>query len=113
MDINEISSILSQKSPKKSKIVTKKKIIKPIVPFPKVSEDEKKKMIKKYGGYYDENDNFIIDYEIDSENKLVTLLKDHKSELKKFISKNKLKFKKDPENTLQKTLFYYDQLTQQ
>ena len=67
LDINEISSILSQKSPKKSKIVTKKKIIKPIVPFPKVSEDEKKKMIKKYGGYYDENDNFIIDYEIDSE----------------------------------------------
>ena len=66
LDINEISSILSQKSPKKSKIVTKKKIIKPIVPFPKVSEDEKKKMIKKYGGYYDENDNFIIDYEIDS-----------------------------------------------
>ena len=37
-----------------------KKIIKPIVPFPKVSEDEKKKMIKKYGGYYDENDNFIV-----------------------------------------------------
>ncbi len=64
-----------------------------------------------YNEYYLEKENTF--YEIDSENKLVTLLKDHKSELKKFISKNKLKFKKDPENTLQKTLFYYDQLTQQ
>ena len=39
-----------------------------------------------YNEYYLEKENTF--YEIDSENKLVTLLKDHKSELKKFISKN-------------------------
>ena len=39
LDINEISSILSKKSPKKPKLVAKKKII------PVVSDEEKKKMI--------------------------------------------------------------------
>jgi ATP-dependent Lon protease len=66
LDINEISSILSKKSPKKPKLVAKKKII------PAVSEEEKKKMIKEYGGYYNENNDFIIDYNDESgkENKI-------------------------------------------
>ena len=64
LDINEISTILSQKSPKKPKLVAKRKILKQP---PAVSDEEKKKSIKKYGGYYDENDNFIIDYDINSE----------------------------------------------
>jgi len=66
LDINEISSILSQKSPKKPKLVARKKII------PVVSEEEKKKMIQKYGGYYNENNDFIIDYNEESgkENKI-------------------------------------------
>ena len=64
LDINEISTILSQKSPKKPKLVAKRKILKQL---PAVSDEEKKKSIKKYGGYYDENDNFIIDYDINSE----------------------------------------------
>ena len=61
LDINEISTILSQKSPKKPKLVAKRKILKQP---PAVSDEEKKKSIIKYGGYYDENDNFIIDYDI-------------------------------------------------
>lgn len=64
LDINEISTILSQKSPKKPKLVAKRKILKQP---PAVSDEEKKKSIIKYGGYYDENDNFIIDYDINSE----------------------------------------------
>jgi hypothetical protein len=64
LDINEISTILSQKSPKKPKLIAKRKILKQP---PAVSDEEKKKSIKKYGGYYDENDNFIIDYDINSE----------------------------------------------
>ena len=61
LDINEISTILSQKSPKKPKLVAKRKILKQP---PAISDEEKKKSISKYGGYYDENDNFIIDYDI-------------------------------------------------
>jgi ATP-dependent Lon protease len=64
LDINEISTILSQKSPKKPKLVAKRKILKQA---PTNSDEEKKKSIKKYGGYYDENDNFIIDYDINSD----------------------------------------------
>jgi ATP-dependent Lon protease len=67
LDINEISTILSQKSPKKPKLVGKRKIIKNPSTIPNISEEEKKKSIKRYGGYYDENDNFIIDYDINSE----------------------------------------------
>ena len=64
IDINEISTILSQKSSKKPKLVAKRKILKQP---PAVSDEEKKKSIIKYGGYYDENDNFIIEYDINSE----------------------------------------------
>jgi len=68
LDINEISSILNQKSPKKPKLIAKRKILKKTVAsIPAVSDEEKKKSIKKYGGYYDENDNFIIDYDINSD----------------------------------------------
>jgi ATP-dependent Lon protease len=74
LDINEISTILNQKSPRKNKIVTKKKSSNPktiVSSLPKklkvISNEEKKEMIKKYGGYYDENDNFIIDYDSDIE----------------------------------------------
>ena len=71
LDINEISTILSQKSPKKPKVVAKRKILKQstttITNLPSISDEEKKKSIKKYGGYYDENDNFIIEYDINSD----------------------------------------------
>jgi ATP-dependent Lon protease len=68
LDINEISSILSQKSPKKPKLIAKRKILKKTTSsIQVVSDEDKKKSIKKYGGYYDENDNFIIDYDINSE----------------------------------------------
>ena len=63
-----------------------------------------------YNEYYLEIGNTF--YAVNSESELLNILKDHKSELKKFISKNKLRFKQDPENTLQKTMAYYDQLTQ-
>ncbi len=63
-----------------------------------------------YNDYYVEMGNHF--YAINSEHELVKIFKDHTSELKKFISKNKLSFKRDPENTIQKTLAYYDQLTQ-
>ena len=49
LDINEISSILSQKSPKKPKLVAKRKILKQttVASLPAVSDEEKKKSIKK------------------------------------------------------------------
>jgi len=70
LDINEISTILNQKSPKKPKLIAKRKILKKTIETTTasaISDEEKKKSIKKYGGYYDENDNFIIEYDINSD----------------------------------------------
>ena len=47
LDINEISSILNQKSPKKPKLIAKRKIIKQPSVIPNISEEEKKKSIQK------------------------------------------------------------------
>ena len=48
----------------KPKLVAKRKILKKTIETitaSTISDEEKKKSIKKYGGYYDENDNFIIE----------------------------------------------------
>jgi ATP-dependent Lon protease len=97
LDINEISTILSQKSPKKPKLVAKRKILKQL---PAVSDEEKKKSIKKYGGYYDENDNFIIDYDINDE-------KDDKTKKEYFekFTEDELKYWKKISKTEKQLLF--------
>jgi len=62
LDISELSKILNnnKKRPKQNSKVSKKSKKQPS-PKKKLSENEKKEMIQKYGGYYDENDNFIIE----------------------------------------------------
>jgi hypothetical protein len=49
-------------------------------------------------------------YEVQNKASLLDALKDRKKDLKKFIRKNKLRFKEDIENTIVKTVQYYDQL---
>ena len=49
-------------------------------------------------------------YAVDTKSALFTALHDKKEEIKKFVQKNKLNFKKDLENTLIKTADYYSQL---
>ena len=86
LDINELSDILSSnkrvlrsrtttinkkknesdKESKKPKVEEKKEV----VDSKKIDKDEKKKMIKKYGGYFDENDEFIIDDDSVNEDKM-------------------------------------------
>lgn len=113
LDINEISTILNQKSPRKNKLVAKKKLkSKTIVSsLPKkskiVSEEEKKKMIKKYGGYYDENDDFIIDYDSDIESDKEKDIEDElikKDYFEKF-TEDELKYWKKISNTEKQLLF--------
>lgn len=48
-------------------------------------------------------------YTIDSKKSLITVFKDHKAEVTKFIQKENLNFKKDPERTIVKVVDYYTQ----
>lgn len=50
-------------------------------------------------------------YKVDSKQELLDALKDKKVELKEFISKNKLDFRKGIETALVRTAMYYDQIT--
>jgi hypothetical protein len=49
-------------------------------------------------------------YNVKNKNSLLKVLQDKKKEIKQFISKNKLKFKKDPDNVLIQIARYYDTL---
>jgi len=107
LDINEISTILNQKSPRKNKIATKKKSSSPktiVSSLPKklkvVSNEEKKEMIKKYGGYYDEKDNFIIDYNSDIESD-----KDFKKDYFEKFTEEELKYWNKISKTEKQLLF--------
>lgn len=75
IDINELSDIfnnkrtlrtrtttITKKKNEEDKEIKKQKISdKNIEKSKKIDKDEKNKMIKEYGGYFDENDNFIIE----------------------------------------------------
>jgi hypothetical protein len=56
--------------------------------------------LKKAGKFYD----------VKNKNALLEILQDKKKELKQFMHKNKLKFRKDPDNVLIKVAGYYDTL---
>ena len=49
-------------------------------------------------------------YNVDSKRSLINLFSDQKDKIKKFIRKNGLSFKKNPENIIVKTAEYYGQL---
>src|SRR5579871_339534 len=65
--------------------------------------------------WFEENDQFILIknnryYSVQSKSLLFDVFKERKKELKKYLKKNKLKFKKDPENTIIKAVEFCDQL---
>ncbi len=58
--------------------------------------------------YIDRNNTW---YSIKSKNGLLDIFKDRKKDLRQFIKKNKLNYRKDRDNMLVKVTAYYDQLT--
>jgi hypothetical protein len=65
--------------------------------------------------WFEENDLYFIFrnnkyYSIKDKNNLFDFFKDRKKDLKKYLRKNKIKFKNDPELAILKSVEYYDQL---
>ena len=65
----------------------------------------------------DESINYFIQqnnqfYYVNSKGELLDILKNRKKELSQFIKKNKLNFRKDKENSLIKTIAYYNEISQ-
>jgi hypothetical protein len=65
--------------------------------------------------WFAENDHFFIFkknkyYSIKDKNDLFDFFKDRKKDLKKYLRKNKIKFKNEPELAILKSVEYYDQL---
>ena len=65
--------------------------------------------------WFEENDLYFFYkndkyYSIKSKNDLLGFFKDRKKDVKRYLRKNKIKFKKDPETTILKSVEYYDQL---
>ena len=58
--------------------------------------------------YYIEQNNAW--YSIKNKNSIVDIFKDYKKEIRQYIKKNKLSYRKDRDNMLIKTTAYYDQL---
>jgi hypothetical protein len=66
--------------------------------------------------YVDETHDYFIKNgntyrRVKTKKELLDILADHKKEVQQFMRKNRLKYRKDPENTLVKTAAFYDQLT--
>ena len=83
-------------------LVKRKKIIE----RPLRAEDPFK--FSEYDSYFLKKDD--VYYPIDSRNSLISVFHEYKNEIKIFLRKNKLNFKKDRANTLIKTVGYYTQL---
>lgn len=62
----------------------------------------------EYDSYFIKKDN--VYYSIDSKNSLISVFHEYKNEIKKFLRKNRLNFKKDRANTILKIVGYYAQL---
>jgi hypothetical protein len=65
--------------------------------------------------WFEENDLYFIlrnnkYFSVKDKNDLFDLFKDRKKDLKKYLRKNKIKFKDDPELAISKSVEYYDQL---
>ncbi len=50
-------------------------------------------------------------HKVKSKNEFLAVLKSHRKEIHQFIKRNKLKYRKDKENTLVRVAAYYDQIT--
>lgn len=72
------------------------------------SRDDAVSRFVQYTDYYARKGN--IYYAIDNRRLLLTLCKDKKSELTKYMQKENLDFKKDPGNTIIKVIDHYTQL---
>jgi hypothetical protein len=64
--------------------------------------------------WFEENDLFIVQkegnyYQIKDKSELFNLFKDRKKELKRYLRKSKIKFNKNPEYAILKTVEYFDQ----
>ena len=70
--------------------------------------DELSEKFKEYDDY------FILDakgyHPVQSENQLISLLSDRKSDIKKFLNRGDMRFNKDPAKTIVQTIVYYGQL---
>jgi hypothetical protein len=69
--------------------------------------DEASKYIK-WDAYYVRKKN--VYYNVDDKHSLLAFCKDHKTEVAKFMKKEKLNFKKSPANTIVKVIDYYTHL---
>jgi len=75
-----------------------------------VSTGEIRHFVDAADYYYLKKNNTF--YSIKSKGALLNLFKDKKKQIKQYISKNKLSYRKDRDNMLAKATAYYDQLTQ-
>jgi hypothetical protein len=73
-----------------------------------VTADEGQKL------WFEENDLYYVKktdkyYAVSGKSGLLDIFKDRKKDIEKYWKKNKIRFKDDPENTILKTVEYYDQ----
>ncbi|MFI5124313.1 MAG: hypothetical protein ACHQDF_03245 [Chitinophagales bacterium] len=64
----------------------------------------------------DQTDRFYVRmgnayFPVRTKKEMLTTFSDHRKEIQQFLRKNKLKFRKDKDNTLSRVTAYYDQLT--
>ncbi len=70
--------------------------------------DENITRFKQYDYYYLEKDGKY--HSIDSESDLLSLLKDQRAEMRKFLNRKEINFKKDPAGTVVQAIQYYEKL---
>lgn len=78
-------------------------------------KEEKISTYQEAQEWYEEHDFYFIKkekhyYPIHNKTDLVNILKEHKKEIQKFIRKNKIRFKEDPETAILKAVKYYEQI---
>ena len=74
--------------------------------------------ITDYAGdeqWFTEQDNYLVEkegrfYPVQTKSMLFEIIKDRKKEVQRYLRKNKLKFRKDPGNTIRMAIEYYDQV---
>lgn len=91
-------------------IMVLKKDIKEIHEEPSVVEGLERSVFKS--SYYYIKKAAII-YQVKSQDELLDILTDKKKEIRQFLRSNKLKFRKDKDNTLLQAVIYYEQITKQ
>jgi len=90
------------------KISVLKKQVKIITQDISVSEGIERSIAESENYYLKKNNVFYL---IRDQNDLIAVFHDKEKEIRDFLKKNRLKFKKDRENTLLQTATYYEQIT--